>query len=123
MSHDDKLSEKGLQERHQRWEEIGLDAIKADLLTGGHRLVGGTPAVRRAAWEWVRRKESERAKDSFQVLPVRPTSTPPMEDGPAGPHRRELFILRPGLYGVNLDLKEAWRRGVEFFRRCSRGTR
>jgi len=54
---DDQISEQGRQERLARWEQIGVDRIKADLLSGGHTLVGGPPAVRALAWEWVRMKE------------------------------------------------------------------
>ncbi len=56
---DDAISEEGKSQRFARWEEIGVDLIKADLLAGGHQLVGGPPAVRDLAWEWVRRKEAE----------------------------------------------------------------
>lgn len=43
---EDEISEGGKRARFARWEEIGVDRIKADLLAGGHRLVGGPPAVR-----------------------------------------------------------------------------
>ena len=45
--------------RFEKWEKYGTDAIKGDLINGGHRLVGGTAAVRESAWEWVRMKEGE----------------------------------------------------------------
>jgi hypothetical protein len=45
--------------RFERWEKYGADAIKADLVNGGHRLVGGTASVRQLAWEWVRMKEGQ----------------------------------------------------------------
>jgi len=47
MNRDDEISEEGKQARFARWEEIGVDAIKADLLAGGHQLVGGPPSVRK----------------------------------------------------------------------------
>lgn len=56
---DDDLTEAGRLARFKRWEKLGLDRVKADLLDGGHKLVGGPPAVRALAWEWVRQKEQE----------------------------------------------------------------
>ena len=44
-----------------QWEEYGLDIIKQDLANGGFRFVGGPPATRKLALEWVRMKEAERA--------------------------------------------------------------
>jgi hypothetical protein len=82
MSSDGEISEKGKRARFARWEEIGVDLIKADLLAGGHRLIGGPPATRRLAAEWVRMKEAE---------------------------QRELVTLKPSLWGVSIDLKETWR--------------
>jgi hypothetical protein len=73
-----KISEEGKRARFARWEKFGVDRIKADLLDGGHRLVGGAPAVRDLAWEWVRKKEAEQA---------------------------ELVTLKPTLWGVGIDLK------------------
>jgi hypothetical protein len=40
---DGEISEEGAKARFSRWEEIGLDRIKHDLLNGGHQLVGGPP--------------------------------------------------------------------------------
>src|SRR6266478_4134124 len=75
---DYKISEEGKRARFARLDEIGVDRIKADLLAGGHRLVGGPPAVRKLAWEWVRKKEAEQL---------------------------ELVTLKPTLWGVGIDLK------------------
>jgi predicted nucleotide-binding protein len=45
--------------RFERWEQLGVDVIRTDLeATGGLRMVGGSPAVRKLAWEWVRMKEA-----------------------------------------------------------------
>jgi hypothetical protein len=41
----DEISEPGRQARFKRWEEFGLDRVKADLLSGGHQLVGGRSGV------------------------------------------------------------------------------
>jgi hypothetical protein len=84
-----KISEEGKRARFTRWEKFGVDRIKADLLAGGHRLVGGSPAVRELAWEWVRMKEAE---------------------------QRELVTLKPSLWGVSIDLKEIGRRLARRFR-------
>ena len=54
-----QINEEGRQARFARWEQMGLDRVKADLLSGGHREIGGPPAVRELAWEWVRMKEQE----------------------------------------------------------------
>jgi len=92
MNRDDEISEEGKQARFARWEEIGVDAIKADLLAGGHQLVGGPPSVRKLAWEWVRDKEAE----------LRP--------------KPELFQLKPNYHGIGIDLKELGRRVRRFGR-------
>jgi len=69
--------------------QSSLSDIKADLLAGGHRLIGGPPATRRLAAEWVRMKEAE---------------------------QRELVTLKPSFWGVSIDLKETWRRLARRFR-------
>jgi hypothetical protein len=56
---DDEITEAGRLERFRRWDELGLDRVKADLLAGGHKLVGGPPFVRALAWPWVALKEKE----------------------------------------------------------------
>src|SRR5580704_5446858 len=86
---DYKISEEGKRGRFAQWEKFGVDRIKADLLYGGHRLVGGPPAVRDLAWEWVRKKEAE---------------------------QREAVTLKPTVYGVGVDLNELWRRIAHRFR-------
>jgi hypothetical protein len=46
--------------RHEKWEKLGVDRVKSDLMhTGGIRDVGGTPDVKEMAWEWVRMKENK----------------------------------------------------------------
>jgi hypothetical protein len=46
--------------RYEKWEKLGLDRVKSDLVnTGGIREVGGTPDVKDMAWEWVRMKENK----------------------------------------------------------------
>ena len=57
-----EISETGRQARFARWEKLGLDRVKADLLNGGHGVVGGSPAVRDLAWEWVRFREAAQSK-------------------------------------------------------------
>lgn len=46
--------------RHAKWEEIGEEAIRADMESGGHRLVGGSPEVRRLAQQWLNEKQQTR---------------------------------------------------------------
>jgi len=54
------IDEAGRKARFERWEKLGLDRVKGDLVqTGGIREVGGSPEVRELAWEWVRLKEAE----------------------------------------------------------------
>jgi hypothetical protein len=87
MTDENEIDEEGRQARFEKWEQLGLDRIKHDLLNGGHSLVGGRPAVRRLAWEWVRMKESASKPDS-----------------------KEILTLKPTLWGVGIDLKELGRR-------------
>jgi len=90
------MTEDGKRARYARWEGIGVHAIKADLLAGGHQLVGGPPAVRKLAWEWVREKEAEQIKQP------------------------EVLQLKPNVYGVGVDLNELGRRVRRFGRRAIR---
>ncbi|SED60528.1 hypothetical protein SAMN05444161_3570 [Rhizobiales bacterium GAS191] len=92
---DDDISEDGRQARFARWEKIGVDLIKADLINGGHRLVGGPPAVRELAQKWVRIKEAE-AKA--------------VADTASAGKRADIVTLKPTIWGMSIDLKEAWRR-------------
>ena len=43
-----------------QWEDLGLETVKQDLANGGFKFIGGPPATRQLAREWVRRKEAER---------------------------------------------------------------
>ena len=45
--------------RYEAWEKHGVDVIKGDLINGGRQYVGGTPAVREQALDWVRMKEGQ----------------------------------------------------------------
>lgn len=83
---DDQISEQGRQ-TSARWEQIGVDRIKADLLSGGHALVGGPPAVRDLAWQWVRMKEREAKQKAEKIVTLKPT-----------------------VYGVGIDLRALWRK-------------
>lgn len=55
---EDEISEEGRRARFEQWEKLGLDRVKADLINGGHQLIGGPPSVRNLAWEWVRMREA-----------------------------------------------------------------
>jgi hypothetical protein len=77
--------------RFAEWERRGVRAIEADLRErGGSRYVGGPAAVVDLAREWVRSKEN-RPETRMQ----QPT---------------ELVALRPGIWGISIDLKELGRR-------------
>jgi hypothetical protein len=148
MVGDNEISEAGRKARFERWEQLGLDVIRTDLeATGGLRMVGGPPAVRKLAWEWVRMKEAERAKraDSSMSLDelvrrakphsslVDPVSGQSLDDLVAAasprlpaqtlpstppPHRQgEILTLRPGIWGMSVDLKELGRRVLNRWRR------
>jgi hypothetical protein len=92
-----EISQDGRIQRFATWEAQGVDQVKHDLLDGGHRIVGGPPAVRSLAWEWVRSKESA----AVQLPAAKPA---------------EMLTLRPGIWGVNIDLKEAGRRFAKWRR-------
>ncbi len=98
---EDEISAEGRKARFERWEGLGVDVVKIDLLNGGHRIIGGPPAVRALAWEWVRMKEATASQrpEGKSVAPSVPTE-----------QRPELFTLKPTIYGVGIDLKELWRR-------------
>lgn len=56
-------------DRFERWEKLGLDRVKNDLIqTGGAREVGGPLEARDLAWQWVRMKEAQTS--STQRAPV-----------------------------------------------------
>jgi hypothetical protein len=98
----DEISEAGAKARFAQWDQIGLDRIKADLLSGGHRLVGGPPSVRDLAWKWVRMQEAGRPEiDGAARQPTSP---------------KELLTLKPTLWGVGFDLKEAGRRARRWWK-------
>src|SRR5258708_29997437 len=87
---EDEIREAGRRARFERWEQLGVDVIRTDLEAGGHSMVGGPPAVRKLAWEWVRMKEGGRDK-------------PPPDKS------AEIFILKPTIWGVGIDLRAAWK--------------
>jgi hypothetical protein len=93
---EEEISEEGKRVRFAQWEKIGVERIKADLLAGGHRLVGGPPAVRELAAEWVRMKEAKQREQP------------------------EVFQLKPNYHGVGVDLKELGRRVGRLGRRVVR---
>lgn len=77
-------------------QRLGLDWVKHDLLQGGHQLIGGPPAVRELAREWVRIKEAEQAAAAAREKPA------------------AMVTFKPSIHGIGIDLKEAGRR----IRRC-----
>lgn len=115
----DGISAEGRRARFERWEKLGLDRVKADLVNGGHQIIGGPPAVRELAWDWVRIKEAEAAslapsstalsegsRSSRPNAPETASTLPSLAEAP----KSELLTLKPSLWGVGIDLKEAWRR-------------
>ncbi|MGO9263440.1 MAG: hypothetical protein ACLQBA_00905 [Candidatus Binataceae bacterium] len=64
---DGEISEERRLRMFAQWEEMGVDFIKADLMDGGFRIVGGPPASRRLAHAWVRMKEAEQKQASEQA--------------------------------------------------------
>lgn len=95
----EEISKEGRRSRFEQWEKLGLDRVKADLLDGGHQIIGGPPAVRELAWEWVRQKEHEEVK--------------PIPD--------EIIQLKPAFYGVGIDLKALGRRIEAWWRKLFGG--
>jgi len=64
----DGISEERKQALYRQWDEIGVDIIKQDLGTnGGMRYVGGPPATRRLAMQWVKEREAERDRERMNV--------------------------------------------------------
>jgi len=115
----DAISAEGRRARFERWEKLGLDRVKADLVNGGHQIIGGPPAVRELAWDWVRIKEaeavslapssaalSEGSRSSRAKAPETASTPPSLAEAP----KNELLTLKPALWGVGIDLKEAGRR-------------
>jgi hypothetical protein len=86
-----EISQEGRISRFDAWEKLGLDRVKHDLQSDPYRLVGA-PQVQDLAREWVRSKE-----------------TPGTRESKSAPKAGEVFTLKPGLWGVSIDLKEAWR--------------
>jgi hypothetical protein len=81
---EDEISADGKKARFARWDEIGLDRVKADLLSGGHQLIGGPPSVRNLAWEWVWAKEAEQAKISDAAVRAKPAAECSHSNQPCG---------------------------------------
>lgn len=94
------MTEEQRKVRHERWEALGLDRVKHDLLNGGFRLVGGSPEVREEAWAWVRSKEAAAKGEAAQAAAT-----------------KEVVTLKPGVWGFSIDLKQAWRALQEWWQR------
>jgi hypothetical protein len=132
----DEISGEGRHQRFARWEQLGLDQVKSDLENGGHRVVGGPPAVRALAWEWVRMKEAgspsppltpvidvaeimkASAASMGSAIRLSPTQVAPSSS--AG-QRPELITLKPTFMGNSIDLKELWRRVWPWLKRRLHG--
>ena len=67
------ISDAGRKERFDRWEKLGLERVKADLVhNGGRGVVGGAHDVQNLAWEWVQMKEAQAAAPQPAVYGVLP---------------------------------------------------
>jgi hypothetical protein len=71
------------QRRFERWESLGVEVVRYDLLTRKFLHVGGSPENRELAQEWVKMKDEE---------------------------AKEVLTLKPTVYGVGIDLKLAAKR-------------
>jgi diguanylate cyclase (GGDEF)-like protein len=61
-------------DRFERWEILGLDRVKSDLIqTGGIRDIGGPQEVRDLAWQWVKMKEGQAIPTGEQHAAAVPT--------------------------------------------------
>jgi hypothetical protein len=100
---DNGMSEAKRTARFARWETLGLDRVKDDLRNGGHRLVGGGPAVRELAWEWVRKKEQEQVeRDDAKRNEI--------ERNQSKPSSSDVLLLKPAIWGVGIDLRALWKK-------------
>jgi hypothetical protein len=94
----DIISEEGRRARFERWEQLGLSRIKADLQNGGHQVVGGAQAVQDLAWEWIGLKEAEQAAAAKQQKKIEirtPVPRAPLETSlnpPAFPARPSWLV-------------------------------
>jgi hypothetical protein len=79
--------------RFEQWDRIGVETIRAGLQRGGTIYIG-QHAVEDLALEWVHSKETQAPPTSQQS--------------------KELLTLKPGIYGMYIDLKELWRRLMAF---------
>ena len=133
MAHE--FSEAARKARFEQWDEVGADRVKSDLERDPYRLIGSGD-VQALAWEWVRMKEAEqqmreRDQEAAQALGrlyprssdwgAQPLPEKPREVAPLGrraaEQRAELFTLKPSIYGVGFDLKEALRRIRRLFKK------
>lgn len=84
------ISEEGRKTRFEQWEKLGLESVRHGLLNDPLGTIGGSPEVRELAREWVRMKEAEEAKLSEK--------------------REDVVTLKPGIWGMNVNFNEVWRR-------------
>ena len=100
-------------DRISQWEQIGLDAVEADLQNehkGGRKLVKGPPGTGVQANRWVKYKRAqERAKNE-----QRPQDQAKIAQNP--PKKPEVLELKPTFMGMSIDLKEVWSRVNDWWR-------
>ncbi|WP_020176455.1 TIR domain-containing protein [Methyloferula stellata] len=85
------ISAEGRRVRFEQWERLGLDRVKADLANGGHQIIGGPPAVRELAWEWVSIKDAEQEGRS---MARQPKSLAPPQAAKLTPQQMQAGITR-----------------------------
>jgi hypothetical protein len=100
-------------ERIAQWEKLGVDAVEEDLKRehkGGRRLVQGPPGTGVQAHRWVKYKRAqERAEAEQRELELAAVVARHRERNEAdAPKKREVFSLRPSIWGLGIDLKAAW---------------
>src|SRR4029450_673017 len=75
-----EISQEDRIDRFKQWDRVGVETIRAGLQRGGRIYIGERP-VEDLAWEWVRSKERQ----------------------------EEIVSLKPGIWGLRIDLKHLWR--------------
>jgi hypothetical protein len=94
-----EINQEGRIARFVAWETLGLDRVKHDMQSDPFRLIGAAQ-IQDLAWEWVRSKETPGTQES----------------GASSPKAGEVLTLKPGLWGVSIDLKEVGRRVGRWWR-------
>jgi hypothetical protein len=144
---EDGFSEAGRKQKFEQWEKLGLDRVKGDLQADPYRRIGSGPLQNLAwEWVRMKEAEkTANAEAVLRAIGAAPPSisdilagetteldrmvkraqsvvaTPEQEQPPlpASPSEKpvEMVTLKPTLYGMSIDLKEAGRRLKRRFRK------